>query len=116
MPKNNIVLEQIERSGQMPSHGLVRLQEHAQVFATNAKSESTRRAYRQQWERFEEWCRDHGVTTLPALPITVASYIAYLAEEGIRPSSIDLALVAISQAHKLSGHESPTRSSIVREK
>jgi integrase len=43
---------------------------------------STRKAYRQHWARFEEWCRDHDMIPLPASPITVASFIAHLAETG----------------------------------
>ncbi len=82
-----------DESGQMPSTGLLRLQEHAKIFATAAKSKRTRQAYTQQWARFQEWCRDHCVIDRP---IEVTSFIAHLAEEGIRPSSIDLALVAIS--------------------
>lgn len=62
MGNENIVLNHGPGSEQMPSKGLVRLQKQAEIFAMNSKSENTRRAYRQQWDRFQEWCRDHGVT------------------------------------------------------
>jgi len=98
-----------------PSQGLSPYREKARAFASNSKSEATKKAYAKQWERFDAWTLETGETALPASPLTVAGYIAFLAEEGIRPTSINLAVTSISQAHKLSGHESPTSSPIVRE-
>ena len=115
MPNENIVLKTGPGAGEELSPELIRLRDQAKIFASGAKSRRTREAYSKAWAQFEEWCRDHGVTSLPADPVLVAAFVTYLAEEGIRPTSIDLALVAISQAHKLSGHDSPTTSSAVRE-
>jgi integrase len=109
------VLKNSTEPGRNPAENLARLRQRAQAFATNSKSENTRKAYRQHWARFEEWCRDHDMIPLPASPITVASFITHLAETGIRPSSIGLVLTSISQAHQLSAHDNPTRSPIVRE-
>ncbi|MCP4598968.1 MAG: site-specific integrase [Proteobacteria bacterium] len=94
---------------------LGRLLNGAKDFATHAKSRNTRRAYRADWARFTEWCEGCAVTPLPAEPGVVASYVVHLTELNRKPSSISRALVAISQAHKLAGHESPTTSSAVRE-
>jgi len=115
MPNYNIVLQEAPDVGEELSPELIRLRDRAKIFASAAKSRRTREAYSKSWAQFEEWCRDHGVTSLPADPIAVASYVAHLAEEGIRPTSINLSLVAVSQAHKLMGFSSPTTSSAVRE-
>ena len=111
MPNENIVLQEVPDIGEELSPELIRLRDRAKIFASAAKSKRTREAYSKAWAQFEEWCRDHGVTSLPADPIVVAAFVTYLAEEGIRPTSIDLALTAVSQAHKLSGFSSPTTSS-----
>ncbi len=106
---------QILRSQNATSNELTRLFNGAKDYAANAKSESTRRAYRADWARFTNWSEDCDVAPLPAEPGVVASYVVHLAELGRKPSSIDRALVAISQAHKMAGHDSPTAAAAVRE-
>ena len=49
----------------------------------------------------------------PFWPATTAAYAAFLAEDH-KPGSIQAALSAISQAHKLAGYDSPTLSPEVR--
>lgn len=115
MTNKTRILKQNRGSRETPLEDLVRLRRKAEVFATNSKSENTRKAYRHHWDRFENWCRSHRVPPLPASPVTVASYITHLAETGIRPSSIGLVLTSISQAHKLLGHENPAHGPIVQE-
>lgn len=46
-----------------------------------AKSESTRRNYRNDWERFTHWCDRNGHQALPADPNTLADYITEHAEQ-----------------------------------
>lgn len=87
----------------------------AKGFAAGAKAASTRRLYRQQWERFAVWCGGHGLEVLPAAPATVALYVSDLATAGRRVAGIELAVVAVSQAHKAAGHASPGSSAPVRE-
>jgi len=45
----------------------------------NAKSESTRRAYRSDWQDFERWCAPRGLAVMTADIGTVAAY------DGISP-------------------------------
>jgi site-specific recombinase XerD len=92
------------------------LVDRAKVRAAEAKSKNTKRAYRSDWKSFETWCIGNSVAALPAAPEVVAAYVTHLAEVGRKTSSIDRALVSISQAHKMSGHNpSPTSSAAVRE-
>ena len=86
--------------------------EAARAFASRARSESTKRAYRADWSDFVGWCEDRALPALPATPETVALYIAWLAtprdgSPGLKPSTLSRRLAAISQAHKTAGHESP---------
>lgn len=96
------------------AHPLERIAERARDFAVAARSEATRRAYRQQWQTFTEWCVRNGLVSLPAEPASVALYLTARAEGGAKVATMDQALAAISQAHLASGHESPRRSAQVR--
>ena len=86
----------------------------AQGYAAASRSEATRRAYSGDWQRFVGWCEHKGLDSLPALPGTVALYLSALVDEGLRSSTVDRALVAISQAHRAAGHASPRESELVR--
>lgn len=79
----------------------------------NSKAQNTRRAYQSDWADFTEWCRQHGLTALPALPETVALYLTGGAK-GLRASTLQRRLSTVSQAHQAAGHESPTKHAQVR--
>jgi integrase len=99
--------------------------EHARRFADAATAPATRAAYAREWESFTAWCSSKLLTALPALPATLAAYISALAvgsttrRDG-RPraprkaAGIDLALAAITAAHKAAGLDSPRDSAGVR--
>ncbi len=91
------------------------LAEAARAFAAGAKSLRTREAYRSAWRAFTAWCAEHGRGSLPATPETIALYATARAREGRRVATIDQALAAIGEAHKLADHESPRASATVRE-
>ena len=82
-------------------------------FARRSKAESTLRGYRADWRDFLGWCESHSVSPLPALPESVASYIAECAGR-LKVGSIQRRMNAIAEAHKAMGVESPTSSGIVR--
>jgi site-specific recombinase XerD len=90
-----------------------RLQTSAVDYARRSRAESTLRAYAADWKHFTAFCSAHGLDALPCLHHTVAAYIADLAETH-RPSTIQRRLASISTAHRAAGHESPTKSELVR--
>lgn len=87
----------------------------ARTFAASAKAPATRRAYQRDWSAFQAWCRESGLPSLPASPATVATYATYMIDEGLAVSTVQRAMVSISQAHKMAGHTSPTSSAVVLE-
>lgn len=89
--------------------------ESARSYAASSRAENTKRTYRAQWEKFMAWCERYQVAGLPASSVTVAAYIAELADSQTAASSIDVALAAISQAHELAGAPNPRGSAEVRE-
>ena len=65
---------------------------------------NTRRVYGVQWRLFNDWCDLVGLRALPAVPLTVARYLAARAGSG----------AAIAKAHESAGHDSPGRDRGVR--
>lgn len=94
---------------------LATLTAKAEGYAESGKAGSTRRAYRADWQDFIEWTAWRGLASLPAEPTTVALYLAALAEDGKRPSTIERRRAAIAFAHKEHGEISPTHHAIVDE-
>lgn len=74
----------------------------AGCYAREAMAAATRRAYAADWNDFTAWCAALGWTPLPATPQVVAAYLASLAATHA-PATIRRRLVAIAQAHRLSG-------------
>jgi len=88
--------------------------ERARGYADEATAANTRRAYRADWRDFSAWCDRNHRAALPALPETVAVYLA--AQAGHRKTStIGRRLSAIAQAHKTAGLDSPTGEAAVRQ-
>jgi len=99
----------MEDAAALPISGtaeLARLACETRHFLAAAKAESTRRAYRSDWEHFESWCRAHGLQPLPAAAETVALYLTGLASSH-RPGTLRRRLTVISHAHRTAGHPSP---------
>lgn len=82
-------------------------------YAEAAQADNTRRAYMGDWNRFVDWCRAQGTNPLPAAPSAVASYLAHLADEGKKASTIDRALASISAKHTADDYDSPRKTNIV---
>jgi integrase len=77
---------------------------------TETRASSTRKAYLTDFRSFEGWCQEHGLASLPATPATVAVYLAALAGQGRRPSTLERALAGIAYAHRARGCAWPMRA------
>jgi hypothetical protein len=75
----------------------------ARAFLLAAKAGNTLRAYRADWNHFAAWCEEHGQLPLPAVPETVAYYLAGTH----KPATLQRRLTAITKAHQAAGHPSP---------
>ncbi len=85
----------------------------AASYAADEKAAATRRAYRSDWRHFQTWCENAKAHPLPASPGTTATYLAHLADSGLKASTIGRRLAAIAYAHKLKGLDPPTSSEAV---
>jgi site-specific recombinase XerD len=72
------------------------------------KAVSTRKAYGTDFRIFKVWCDGKCVGSLPAIPETVAAFLAAEAGAGVKPSTLGRRVAAIRYAHKLAGVETPT--------
>jgi len=66
---------------------LEELSRRAAVYATRARGDGTRRAYRSAWRQFEAWCASLGREPLAADPDTLAMYVVRCADQGFAVSS-----------------------------
>ena len=89
-----------------PAASLESAMSKAKTYVLHSRAENTRRAYAADWRHFTAWCDCHQVEFLPALPATVAVYIAELADSH-KPATITRRLAAISKAHSAAGYASP---------
>lgn len=78
------------------------------------KADSTRRAYAADFADFALWCTAASEASLSASPMTVARYLASLADQGKKASTIVRRVAAIRYAHRMAGHEPPTNAEGVR--
>ncbi|WP_223254518.1 tyrosine-type recombinase/integrase [Bacillus sp. HNG] len=92
---------------------MLELQKEAKNHLANSKAENTKRAYRNDWTQFSEWCEKNGLQELPANPETLVYYITFLGKT-LKASSIKRKMTAISQRHKTAGYPSPTKTALVK--
>ena len=88
-----------------PSTGLEDLIQKANDLIRAAKAPSTRKAYQTDFRIYDSWCTDHGLTTLPSNPETIALYIASCVVARLAPATIARRLASISKAHQAAGFE-----------
>ncbi|WP_216830741.1 site-specific integrase [Alkalihalobacterium elongatum] len=92
---------------------ILELQEEAKNHLANSKAENTKRAYRNDWTQFSDWCKKNGFQYLPANPETLVYYITFLGKS-FKASSIKRKMTAISQRHETAGYLSPTKTALVK--
>lgn len=85
------------------------LVERARSYAEQARSPSTWAKYTQALRTFEGWCRERRLVALPAEGSTVALYLAFLADQGRKVSTVELHLSALSALHRAAGFHSPRK-------
>ena len=82
---------------------LADLSRRAALYATRARGEGTRRAYRAAWSVFAAWCESLGRNPLAGDPDTIAMFLVRRADDGCAVSTLRVGLAAIRTAHLLAG-------------
>ncbi|AYA27424.1 integrase [Rhodococcus rhodochrous] len=88
--------------------------------AGRSRSESTRRNYAADWQRFTAWCQREGHAPLPAHPLTVAAYlhdaastVSEVGERAYSPSTLARWVAGIGYHHRRAGHPAPGADELV---
>lgn len=102
---NPLELERVGRS---------ELNAKALEYLQAARSERTRIAYASNWRLFERWCVEHDECALPASAETLARYLAHLARDGRKTSTIRRARIAIGVLHGQRGLPRPDHDERIR--
>lgn len=84
------------------------LSSEALDFGRAALSENTMRAYRGDWQEFQDWCTARGRSSLPATPATVANFASTLAGAGKKVPTIARKLAAVRFFHRGARMDNPT--------
>src|SRR5687767_14685402 len=82
--------------------------------ARASKSANTLNAYRKSWKGFTAFCTAKVVTSLPAMPETVAAFLAARMKAGSKASTLAVTLAAIRHYHKTAGVPNPTEHEAVK--
>lgn len=86
----------------------------SQTYQDAADAPATLRAYASDVANFETWCRQSGLTPLPATPEVVGAYLA-AAGEGYAMQTLRRRVAAISRASGVAGHPLDTKHPAIRE-
>jgi site-specific recombinase XerD len=91
------------------------LHARARQLAEHSRAAATRTAYASDMAQFRAWCATQHppLEALPAQPMTVALYLAALADVR-KPATIRRRMDSISVVHQLAGYPSPTGNSAVQ--
>lgn len=90
------------------------LAEAATSYLEASKADATRKAYARDAAAFASWCAAKGLASMPAEPSTVGLYLAHLAEEGRKVSTIERALAAIGGEQRAHGFAWPKAHPAIR--
>jgi hypothetical protein len=103
------------KPGKVAVAGAGELADAAAAYAGASRAENTKRAYTNDFVLFSAWCAEQGLAAMPALSGSVALYLTSLAVAEKKVATIERALVAICQAHKLHRFPSPRKAPEVLE-
>jgi Phage integrase, N-terminal SAM-like domain len=77
-------------------------------FAKASKAPATQAAYGSDFRIFAAWCRDRGLSALPATAAALCGFLADEAAAGKRASTLGRRLAAIRYFHRAAGYDTPT--------
>lgn len=100
----------------MKSHRqpLSRVLENRLEYADKAYAENTAKAYSSDWRDFVSFCNEHGFTSLPAMPATLAAYITDRSSKH-KVATLERRLAAIAVKHTRHGHHVDTKDPVFRD-
>jgi len=102
-----------QEKGKIPQKLLDIESEHRKLLDESIP-ENTKKAYRNDWNHFIQWCEDNNLNPLPADKKTVVLYLTDIKDQ-YKPTTIERRITSISKIHQYAGEETPTQNTEVRE-
>lgn len=90
-------------------------EERRQQIKTKSKAANTLKMLETNIRRFQSWCEENQLRTLPASTETVCDYLIHLADSGRKVSTLQSAAWAIGKAHSQSGQSNPCETVEVKD-
>jgi integrase len=87
----------------------------AREFLKQQLSANTLKTHKSGWAQFVKWCQLNNAPSLPARSTTVADFIADRGGAGLRVSTLESYIAAISAYHRATGADNPACTPIVRD-
>ena len=106
---SEIHINQIPEAGTCSSDQALTQLLNLLVKLQGAYANNTLRAYRADMQEFINYCQSTGHDALPALPLTVASFLEQCSMQGIKSSTVRRKASSISAIHRLSYLADPTK-------
>ena len=91
----------------------VKFAEKLPQMCLNSRADSTRRCYKNAFEKWCKWCVSVKLPSFPATEFHVSLYLIHLSDLRKSVSSINEVFYSISWAHKLAGVYNPCTSEFV---
>ena len=76
-------------------------------------ADNTNKKYDIYFNKFRDWCKVHGLLSLPASPTTVCLYISSLVTQRVSVSVLDSCFYSIKRFHKISLRNNPCHDDLV---
>ena len=103
----------IDRDGGVIAKRLDRREQQRAKNERAAFADNTLRSYKSAWTCFDRWCREEGVSALPAAPDSVADHLADIGES-LKMATLRMRCAAITAVHFKAGYDDPCKTTEVR--
>ncbi|MBP2315446.1 site-specific integrase [Azospirillum soli] len=102
-------------AGRTREQEIERLRRRAERYREQSLGKNSRRVYGSHWRQYTAWCERLGFAAVNGDPQIVGMYVAHLADRGLRPNTIGVALAAIDKAHDWAGIPLDTKDPMITE-
>ena len=99
----------------VPAVALADLDARVEELLARSQAHNTMRAYRSDLRTFADWAAGLGITEVPVPPRNVARFLAWSADQGLKISTIERRLAALSWLHRKLDAPPPSAHGLVKE-
>lgn len=102
-------------AGRTREQEIERLRRRAERYRERSLAKDSRRVYGSHWRQYAAWCERLGFAAINGDPQVVSMYLASMADRGLRPNTVSVALAAVDKAHDWAGIPLDTKDPLIAE-